>query len=200
MALNSLGYLILFPIILVLYYALPNKARVYLLTIISLVMYSLWDIRYTCVLLFIALFTWSGGEFISRSINNKVVSRFAFWVNVLFIAGILGSIRFLPRESVIAPIGISFYSLQAIGYVADIYNSKITPEKSIVRYTLFLSFFPVVTSGPIQRSDGLLKMFGEKKSFDYDKVRMGLLMIAYGLFAKNFVADRLEYIVSKAYE
>lgn len=198
MAVNSLGYLILFPIIVILYYFLPDKTRVYLLTLASLIIYSLWDVRYTGILLLIVFLSWSSAVFISRN-NSIILTGICLWITILIVVGMLGLIRFLPKGSVIAPVGISFYSLQALGYVRDVYEGKSIPEKNIIRYTLFISFFATITSGPIQRSDGFLKQIGEKKSFDYDRIRSGFLMIAYGLFAKNFVADRLEYIVSRAY-
>lgn len=200
MALNSIGYLIFFPIILIAYYALHDKYRVYLLTLVSLIMYSVWDLRYVGVLMCIILITWFSGKLLEKFIENKIISGAVLWVNVLLIASFLCLIRVLPKGSIIVPVGISFYSLQAIGYVADVYRLKIHSEKSLIKYALFLSFFPVITSGPIQRTDVLLRRISEEKKFNYEKVRSGLLMVAYGLFAKGFVADRLEYIVSKAYD
>lgn len=198
MAINSLGYLILFPIIVIVYYCLPDKTRVYLLALVSLVFYSLWDVRYICILLMMVLISWTCAEFISRSDNGNA-KKICLWTTAFITAGALAGIRLFPKGSFIVPVGISFYSLQALGYVVDVYNGNGTPEKNIIRYTLFISFFATVASGPIQRSDGFLKQINENKTFDYDKVRSGFLMIAYGLFAKCFVADRLEYIVSRAY-
>ncbi len=200
MAVNSLGYLIVFPIILILYYALPKTLRVAFLTLASVAMYALWGWSYTLVLVFVTTVTYLGALVVERSKADSRTGKAALFANVVMVAAILGSIRFMPKGSVIVPIGISFYSLQALGYVADVYNSKVKAEKNFIKYFLFVSFFPVVTSGPIQRSDVFLKQINEDKEFDYDRVRSGLLMIAYGLFAKNFVADRLDYLVGHAYE
>ena len=199
MALNSLAYLILFPIILILYYRLSGRLRIVFLTIISLAFYSLWDIRYTCILLLISIATWFSGRFISEKKENLALCKVILWLNIAAIVGFLLSIRFLPKGSIIVPIGISFYSLQAIGYISDIYLRRSPSEKSLINYIFFNSFFATVTSGPIQRTGCFLKQIGEKKEFDYDRIRRGLYMIAYGLFAKDFVADRLEFIVDKAY-
>lgn len=199
MSVNSAGYLILFPIILLLYYSLPGRLRVYLLALASVALYALWGFDSLCILLLVVTFTYSGADFISKNLKKPVACKIALWANVLFIAGILGSLRFLPSESMIAPIGISFYSLCALGYVVDVYKGKAKAEKNFIKYILFISFFPIVTSGPIQRTDTFLKQISEEKSFSYEQVRFGLLMIAYGLFAKNFVADRLGYIVGNAY-
>ena len=200
MAVNSLGYLIVFPIIIILYYALPKTLRVVFLALASVAMYALWGWSYTLVLVFVTVVTYLGALVVGRSKADSGTGKAALFANVVMVAAILGSIRFMPKGSVIVPIGISFYSLQALGYVADVYNSKVKAEKNFIKYFLFVSFFPVVTSGPIQRSDVFLKQINEDKEFDYDRVRSGLLMIAYGLFAKNFVADRLDYLVGHAYE
>ena len=200
MSINSAGYLLLFPLILIIYYVIPAKLRVYTLALASVCFYSLWGLDYACILLLVATFTYSGADFISKNSGRNAARKIALWANIVFIAGILGSIRFLPAESIIAPIGISFYSLCALGYVADVYKSKAPTERNFIKYILFISFFPVVTSGPIQRSDVFLEQINEEKKFSYEQVRSGVLMIAYGLFAKSFVADRLGYIVDKAYE
>ncbi len=200
MAVNSLGYLIVFPIIIILYYALPKTLRVAFLALASVAMYALWGWSYTLVLVFVTVVTYLGALVVEKSKADSGNGKAALFANVVMVAAILGSIRFMPKGSVIVPIGISFYSLQALGYVADVYNSKVKAEKNFIKYFLFVSFFPVVTSGPIQRSDVFLRQINEDKEFDYDRVRSGLLMIAYGLFAKNFVADRLDYLVGHAYE
>ena len=108
MSVNSAGYLILFPIILILYYVLPKKARVYILALASLGLYALWGLDQTCMLLLVITFTYSGADFISKKKKKPIACGIALWANVIFIAAILGSIRFLPAGSVIAPIGISF--------------------------------------------------------------------------------------------
>ena len=200
MSVNSAGYLILFPIILILYYALPKSVRIYLLALASALFYALWGWDNACILLLVITFTYSGADFIAKNSQKPVACGIALWANIVFIAAILGSIRFLPAGSFVVPIGISFYSLCALGYVVDVYKGKSPAEKNFIRYILFISFFPVVTSGPIQRSDVFLEQINEDKEFDYTRVRSGLLMIAYGLFAKNFVADRLDLIVGRAYD
>ncbi|MCR4792695.1 MAG: MBOAT family protein [Lachnospiraceae bacterium] len=121
-------------------------------------------------------------------------------IGVSLLAAALLAIRILPYDKLITPIGFSFYTLQAIGYLADVYRGKVKAERDFFIYALYVSFFPTVMAGPIQRADGLLKMLKEKVSFDYSEVRHGFLMIAYGFFSKNFVADRLGYLVDRAYE
>lgn len=200
MAVNSLGFIILFILLLLLYYSLPKSWRVYFLTLASVLLYSLWGVFETSLLLAVAVFTWISAGFIYRFKDSVIVCKAMLWINIAFIAGILLTFRILPAGSIVVPVGLSFFSLQGLGYVVDVYKGKSEVERNFIRYLLFISFFPTVTSGPIQRSDVLLRKFREDVVFSYDNVRYGLLMIAYGLFAKNFVADRLDYIVGHAYE
>lgn len=199
MSLNSLGYIILFMIILVIYYLIPVRLRVYLLAVSSIGFYILWGIPALCGLLAVTAITYISAVIISASQDKPGSRKAALCVTSLVIVFILSAIRLLPKESIIVPVGISFFSLQAIGYVIDVYKGKAKAEKNFIKYLLYISFFPTVTSGPIQRSDTLLAQINEDKEFSYDRVRTGLLMMAYGLFAKNFVADRLGLLVEKAY-
>ena len=199
MSLNTLGYIILFMIILVIYYLIPARLRVYLLAISSIGFYILWGIPALCGLLAVTAVTYMSAAFMPASQDKAGVRKAVLSITVLLIAGNLSAIRVLPRESIIIPVGISFFSLQALGYVIDVYKGKVNAERNFIRYLLYISFFPTVTSGPIQRSDILLAQINEDKEFSYDRVRSGLMMMAYGLFAKNFVADRLGLLVDRAY-
>lgn len=200
MGVNSLRYLISFPIIILIYYALPKKSRPYFLALVSVAMYSLWGWKSLIVIVLASIFTYASAIFIDLFRDNCIVDKIILFSNIFFIVVILGLIRFLPNGSIIVSIGISFYSLQMLGYVVDVYKGKEKVEKNFIKYILFVSFFPFVISGPIQRSDVFLKQINEDKEFDYDRVRSGLLMIAYGVFTKNFVADRLDYLVGHVYE
>lgn len=200
MAVNSPGFIILFILILLLYYSLPKSWRVYFLALASVLLYSLWGVFETSLLLAVAVFSWVSAGFIYRFKDRVIVCKAMLWINIAFIAGILLTFRILPAGSIVVPVGLSFFSLQGLGYVVDVYKGKSEVERNFIIYLLFISFFPTVTSGPIQRSDVLLRKFREDVVFSYDNARYGLLMIAYGLFAKNFVADRLDYVVGHAYE
>ena len=199
MSLNSLGYIILFMIILVVYYLIPVRFRVCLLAVSSIGFYVLWGMPALCGLLAVTVITYASASIMSAMQDKQGGRKAVLGITVLLIAGILSVIRVLPQGSIIVPVGISFFSLQALGYVVDVYKGKVSAENNFVRYLLYISFFPTVTSGPIQRSDILLAQINKDKEFSYDRVRSGLLMMAYGLFAKNFVADRLGLLVDRAY-
>ena len=100
---------------------------------------------------------------------------------------------------IVLPVGISFYTFQGLSYVLDIYYRKTTPTKDPVAFFTFISFFPQLIAGPIERSRDLLPQFSQKMEFDYEGTRKGLVMIAWGLFKKMVIADRLAVFVDSVY-
>lgn len=98
------------------------------------------------------------------------------------------------------PIGLSFYSLQAIAYVTDVYRKKLKAEKSYINYSLFLSFFPTIQSGPIEKAENFIPQLKKSQRFDYDKVKNGLLLMLWGFFEKIAVADMAAVFVNSVYE
>lgn len=94
---------------------------------------------------------------------------------------------------ILLPVGISFYILQALGYLIDVYRGNIEAEKNFMRYALFVSFFPQLVAGPIERSNNLLVQLRNPQKFSYDNIRRGLLLLLYGLFTKMVIADRAGY-------
>lgn len=100
---------------------------------------------------------------------------------------------------ILLPVGISFYTLQALGYLIDVYRGDIYAEKNFFKYALFVSFFPQLVAGPIERSKHLLTQLYESHSFQYDNLRKGLLLVLYGLFLKMVIADSAAIIVDTVY-
>lgn len=101
---------------------------------------------------------------------------------------------------ILLPVGISFYILQALGYLIDVYRGNIEAEKNFMRYALFVSFFPQLVAGPIERSNNLLVQLRNPQKFSYDNIRRGLLLLLYGLFTKMVIADRAAIIVDTVYK
>jgi D-alanyl-lipoteichoic acid acyltransferase DltB (MBOAT superfamily) len=100
---------------------------------------------------------------------------------------------------VLLPVGISFYTFQALSYTMDVYRGDLKAEKHFGKYALFVSFFPQLVAGPIERSTNLLPQFNEKHYFDYDRVKRGLLLMLWGFFKKIVIADRLAILVNTVY-
>ena len=97
------------------------------------------------------------------------------------------------------PVGISFYTLQSLGYLIDVYRGDIPAEKNFLRYALFVSFFPQLVAGPIERSKNLLVQLQEPHPLKYENIRRGTLLILYGLFLKMVIADRSAVLVDTVY-
>ena len=104
-----------------------------------------------------------------------------------------------PSIDVVLPVGISFYTFQALGYVIDVYRGDIYAEKNFIQYALFVSFFPQLVAGPIERSKNLLKQLALPNRFNYDEAREGLLLMLWGYFLKIVLADRIAIFVDKVY-
>ena len=104
-----------------------------------------------------------------------------------------------PAFDVVLPVGISFYTFQALSYTVDIYRKEIYAEKNILKYALFVSFFPQLVAGPIERSKNLLIQFNKENHFDYDRVKNGLLLMLWGFFMKLVIADRVAMVVDQVY-
>lgn len=103
------------------------------------------------------------------------------------------------NSDILLPVGISFYTLQALGYLIDVYRGEIYAEKNFLKYALFVSFFPQLVAGPIERSKHLLSQLHEPHSFQYDNIRKGILLVLYGLFLKMVIADRAAIFVDTVY-
>lgn len=120
-----------------------------------------------------------------------------FIININRFSSLFGLTIHKPEWSFILPLGFSFYSLQALGYLFDVYRKKIAAEHNILKYALFLSFFPIVLSGPIERADHLLKQIHSNIKFDVKNIRRGMLTFVWGLYLKLVIADNLALSVNQ---
>lgn len=192
--------------------------KIFLITI-SYLLYINWDAAYSLILLGITLITFYGAKIISntptihkRHILIALFTTLAFLPLLIFkyynfiitsVTQILTDIGFrfeLPGLNWAIPIGISFFSFQAIGYLLDVYHNRIKAEHNIIDYTLFVSFFPQITSGPISKAEDLIPQLKNLKPFEYAKATSGLKFLLWGMFLKVVVADRLGIFVNAVYE
>ena len=219
MLFNSIDFLIFFPIVTLLYFALPKRVRWVWLLIASYYFYMSWNPRYAVLIALSTVITWLSGVLISREesikrrklwvaasfISNlailfffKYYGFFAANVNSLF--GIAGLSFRAPALDVVLPVGISFYTFQALGYTVDVYRGDVKPCRNLFRYALFVSYFPQLVAGPIERSPNLIHQLENPRNFDGDRVRDGLLLMLWGLFQKVVVADRIAVVVQAAFD
>ncbi len=219
MLFNSLEFLIFFPIVTLVYFLIPKKFRYLWLLGASYYFYSCWNAQYALLMATSTVITYLSGFFIDKAKTDrgrKLSVAFSFVLNlaILFyfkyfyftmdninlIRGMFGLSALRPKFDVILPVGISFYTFQALSYTMDVYRKEINPEKNIFRYALFVSFFPQLVAGPIERSKNLLTQLREDHKFDYLRARSGLLVMLWGFFLKLVIADRAAILVNTVYD
>ncbi len=215
MAFNSLNFLLFFPVITLTYFLFPKKIRYIWLLIASYFFYMSWNVKYAGLILLSTCTTYITALII-RQTKNIIIKKatliicllinigilifykyFDFiFINLAFICGKIGVQLNIPHFDIILPVGISFYTFQAIGYIMDVYRGEIEAEKNFLKYALFVSFFPQLVAGPIERSKNLLKQFEHPTSFNVDNARLGLFTMAYGLFLKMVAADNIGNVIN----
>ncbi len=207
MLFTSITFAFFLPVIFLIYWAVPAKLRYIVLLIADIVFYMYGGPVFILLLFAVALVTYAAGRFIEERGGMKkylilsvvvVIGLLGFFKYADFVLDTISSIcslvsiGFSPSTLKLAmPLGISFYSFTAIGYVVDVYRGKIHAEKNILKYTAFVAFFPTVMSGPINRADDILPFINEPPAFDYDEASTGLRQMLWGFFKKLIVADTL---------
>lgn len=221
MAFNSHQFLIFFPIVVILYYIVPKKIKPLWLLIASYYFYMSWSPKYAILILASTLITYISGLLINRakekSIKKWIVALsfisnlgiliffkyFDFLIdNINRIINLAGGSLISNPFSFVLPVGISFYTFQALSYTVDVYREEVEPERNIINYALFVSFFPQLVAGPIERSKNLITQIREvskRNLFDYDRFVRGFTYMCYGLFMKMVIADRIGIFVDNVY-
>ncbi len=225
MLFNSMQFLIYFPLVCAIYFVLPKKIKWIWLLISSYYFYMCWNVKYAALMLLSSVITWLSGYFIEKSNtleNKKKASGFKkLTVAVSFISNLsilfffkyfdfaISNINMVlnalnmqiltPQFDVILPVGISFYTFQALSYTMDIYRGEIKHEKNLFRYMLFVSFFPQLVAGPIERSKNLLGQLRDSHSFNVQNFKSGSLLMLWGFFQKLVIADRVAILVNNVY-
>lgn len=226
MLFNSLQFLLFLPIVAVLYFAIPKKVRYIWLLLASYFFYMCWNAKYALLMLFSTAVTYLGGlgiDYFGKrqwdekkiQIAKKLCVALSFILNLAVLVFfkysnfLLDNVQkvFLavnislnvPTFDIILPVGISFYTFQALSYTMDVYRNEIYAEKNFLRYALFVSFFPQLVAGPIERSKNLLKQLAVPSKFSYKNFLEGLLLMLWGYFMKVVLADRIAIFVDTVY-
>lgn len=216
MIFNSFTFLIFFIIVTAIYFWLPYKHRWKMLLAASYVFYMSWSAKYALLLLTSTAITFVSGVVMDRSPRYKraaLVCSILLNIGILFIFkyanftidifnGVLswfGSSSELSYLDLLLPVGISFYIFQALSYSIDVYKGKIATEKNFFFYALFVSFFPQLVAGPIEKASHLLPQLKKSFDFNFDRARDGLQMIIWGMFKKIVIANRLAIYVDQVY-
>ena len=221
MAFNSLIFAVFLLIAFVLYWSLPSKTTVIrnaFLLIASYIFYGWWDWRFLGLIALNSTVDYAIGLSLhqtqssikrklllgaSLSINLGILGLFKYYdffiisaIDILQTIGLQANVHTL---AIILPVGISFYTFQTLSYTIDIYRDKIVPTKNCIAYFAFVSFFPQLVAGPIERASHLLPQFLERKKFNLDQAKDGLRQILWGLFKKTVIADNLAPYVDKIF-
>jgi alginate O-acetyltransferase complex protein AlgI len=221
MLFNSFQFLVFLPVVFLLYWLVFSKSKVsqnIFLLVVSYVFYSSWDWRFSFLLMFSTILDFYSGSIIHNTtdhIKKKMWMRLSIFINIgllcyfkylnFFIDSftqLLASLNFEVNTKsleIILPIGISFYTFHGVSYVLDIYYGRIKADKNFVDYSLFVSFFPLLVAGPIERATHLLPQLKRKKEFNYQQAVEGCRLILWGMFKKVVVADSLATIVDDAF-
>lgn len=217
MLFNSLDFLIFFPIVVLIYLIVPRKLKYVWLLIASYYFYMSWNVKYVGLLLFSTIVTYFSGILIAKAHGNrqkKLVVAVSFLANLsvlgffkyfdFFLHNLnkvlaVAHVRLIDNPfSFLLPVGISFYTFQALSYTMDVYRGKVAPEKNLLKYALFVSFFPQLVAGPIEKTENLLRQINEstrKKIVSFDKFVSGFALMLWGLFMKMVIADRISIFV-----
>src|SRR6185295_1067929 len=202
MLFNSWQFLLFFPTVTALYFALPHRPRLWMLLAASAVFYMALIPKYILILAFTIGVDYAAGLLIARSegrarkawlllsLAANIGVLFVFKYYTFFTGGTL---------SLILPVGLSFHTFQAMSYTIEVYRGKQEAERDPLIYSLYVMFYPQLVAGPIERPQNLLHQLRADHSFDYDRVVSGLRRMAWGLFKKVFIADRLAVLVNQVY-
>ena len=219
MLFNSAGYIVFFTIVCLVYFILPKKLKRVFLLLASYFFYSCWNLKYSLLMLFSTVATYGTAiamDMVEAKKKKKLYLGLCFFVNlailfvfkyysftVNFINKILGIAALsidMPVIDVLLPVGISFYTFQALGYIVDVYRGEIKAERNFINYALFVSFFPQLVAGPIERSKNLLTQIDNLGHRRYENLSKGLLYILWGFFLKLVIADRAAIFVNQVFD
>jgi alginate O-acetyltransferase complex protein AlgI len=221
MLFNSIDFAIFLPIVFILFWISTKyslKLQNWILLIASYLFYGWWDWRFLSLLAFSSILDFYVGRALYREENvnrRKMLFMLSMGINLLFLGffkyynffseSLAGAFSFFGQEiqatrlNIILPVGISFYTFQSMSYAIDIYRRKITPTYDLIAFLAFVSFFPQLVAGPIERASHLLPQFFTRKIFSYEMMSGGLKIMLWGFFMKLVVADRLALYVEAVY-
>ncbi|WP_299436900.1 MBOAT family O-acyltransferase [uncultured Aquimarina sp.] len=218
MLFNSLDFFIFLPVVFIIYWFFFSKhlklQNIFIL-VASYLFYGMWDWRFLFLILASTTIDYMVGQYIYNSDSTSQRKRW-LWVSVIFNIGLLGFFKYYNffvdswvdfisifgyelksswTLQIILPVGISFYTFQTMSYSLDIYYKRLTPTKDFISFATFVSFFPQLVAGPIERASNLLSQITTKRTFKYSQCTEGLKLIIWGLFKKVVIADSIAPIV-----
>ena len=220
MEFNSWQFVLFFPVVCLLYWCIKGqRVRNTFLLVASFYFYMCWNASYGLLLLSSVLISYGAGLLLDRTrskrsrkwlvglgvaLNLGLIAYFKYAnfgvETVNWLMSLLGIGMEVPLPNILLPVGVSFFVFQSVGYTIDVYRTDIKAERNFINYALFISFFPQLVAGPIERSRNMLPQFREQRSFDDDKAISGLKLMLWGYFLKLVVADRCAVYVQAVFD
>ncbi|MGL4596832.1 MAG: MBOAT family O-acyltransferase [Bacteroidia bacterium] len=219
MLFNSFNFLIFFPLVTGLYFLLPHRFRWFMLLAASCIFYMFFIPEYILILIFTIVIDYYAGIYIAKTKDPKHRKR---WLIASLIAniGVLAIFKYynffnanleaaahaigwtygIPALAIILPIGLSFHTFQAMSYTIEVYRGNQQAEKHFGIYALYVMYYPQLVAGPIERPQNVLHQFHEDHKYDYKNFADGLKLMAWGLFKKVVIADRLSVFVNQVFD
>ncbi len=218
MLFTTLNFLFFFSIVLFFSWLIPGKYRWVILLAASFYFYFCWEPLYIIVLIISTLIDYFCGVRIGKSQNPK--ERLHYLILSLFSnLGLLFIFKYLdffnasmntllqpfhiiynaPALNIVVPLGLSYYTFRKLGYIIDVYRENLAPEKHLGKFALYVSFFPAIIAGPIDRAKDLLPQFSRTYGFDYSRITGGVKLLVWGMFKKLVIADHLATFVQAVY-
>jgi len=210
MLFNSIDFAIFLPIVFVIYWLFKDYLKIqnFVIVIASYLFYGWWDWRFLSLIFFSSIVDYVVSLKLKRE-DNQIKRKVLLWVSIGINLGFLGFFKYynffldnfvsafssfgkeisVNSLNIILPVGISFYTFQTLSYTIDVYKRKLEPTKDFIVFSAFVSFFPQLVAGPIERATHLLPQFYKKRTFDYQLAVDGLRQILWGLFKKIVIAD-----------
>lgn len=219
MLFNSLQFIIFLPLVIIGYFLIPFKYRWILLLAASYYFYMCWRVDYIVLIIFSTLIDYFAALRMSKHTEHKRKRKYLI-LSLMTNLGLLATFKYfnffsenlniafehlnitshVPTLNLLLPVGISFYTFQTLSYTIDVYYGKIRAEKHLGHFALYVSFFPQLVAGPIERFDRLNPQLKAKHNFSYENLANGLRLIIYGLFIKMVIADNLSVYVDQLYK
>jgi alginate O-acetyltransferase complex protein AlgI len=217
MLFNSFEFLLFFPIVTLIYFALPHKYRWFHLLFASCVFYSFFILEYILILFFTIIIDYFAGIWIEESKGKKRKS--ALIMSLVANVGVLAVFKYynffidnfntilfkinpnqlIPHWDIILPIGLSFHTFQAMSYTIEVYRGNQKAERHFGIYALYVMFYPQLVAGPIERPQNVIHQFYKKNTFNFELAKSGLRLMLWGMFKKVVIADRLAVFVNYIY-
>ncbi|MBP7737014.1 MAG: MBOAT family protein [Spirochaetes bacterium] len=217
MSLVSFQYLVFFTIVVAIFFVVPQRFKWIYLLIASYFFYMWWDPKYAILIMTTTIVVYATGLLmhnrtdrirklcvaLSVAINLGILFMFKYFVffnnSIRDLTAFFGGTYTPPVLNLLLPVGLSFYTFQALSYTVDVYRGTREPERHFGMFALYVSFFPTLLSGPIERSTRLLPQLYKKVEFDYERVVNGLILMAWGFFQKLVIADRIGQYVAMVF-